>query len=63
MIARAIARHYAMLANRGVLNGVRILSGNRVDEISKLQNDFCDEVPGMRIRRGMCYFSVGHESK
>ncbi|UCE11007.1 MAG: beta-lactamase family protein [Candidatus Thorarchaeota archaeon] len=59
MTARAIARHYAMLAGHGELDGTRILSAARVDVIRALQTDDLDEVYGARIRRGLGYFLGG----
>lgn len=55
MSARAIARHYAMLAERGTLDGVRILSPERIDTMRALQTDAYDLVAGRRIRKGMGY--------
>jgi CubicO group peptidase (beta-lactamase class C family) len=37
MNARAIARHYAMLAGHGTVNGVRLLSPERVDQMRTCQ--------------------------
>jgi CubicO group peptidase (beta-lactamase class C family) len=37
MNARAIARHYAMLAGHGTVNGVRLLSPARVEEMRTCQ--------------------------
>ena len=37
MNARAIARHYAMLAGHGTVNGIRVLSSERVDLIRTCQ--------------------------
>lgn len=55
MSARAIARHYAMLAEGGQLDGVRILSTARIDQMRALQTDADDLVAGRRIRKGMGY--------
>jgi len=44
MSARAIARHYAMLAGYGTLDGVRILSPERIDIIRTCQTT---DVPGL----------------
>jgi CubicO group peptidase (beta-lactamase class C family) len=61
MNARAIARHYAMLANHGELDGVRILSPERVDIIRELQTDAADELFGGPERKGLGYFLGGPE--
>ncbi len=62
MNARAIARHYAMLAGHGELESVRILSAERVDLIRTLQTDDLDIVADSRIRKGMGYFLGGEEA-
>ena len=59
MNARAIARHYAMLAGLGELDGVRILSPERVEMMRTLQTDAHDLVADSRIRKGMGYFLGG----
>jgi CubicO group peptidase (beta-lactamase class C family) len=59
MNARAIARHYAMLAGHGELDGVRILSPERVEMMRTLQTDDFDLVADTRIRKGMGYFLGG----
>jgi CubicO group peptidase (beta-lactamase class C family) len=55
MNARAIARHYAMLACHGALDGVRILSEARIDTIRALQVNEEDAVSGGLARRGLGY--------
>lgn len=55
MSARAVARHYALLAERGTLDGVRILAPGRIDLMRSLQTDAEDVVVGRRIRKGMGY--------
>jgi CubicO group peptidase (beta-lactamase class C family) len=62
MNARAIARHYAMLAGFGELDGVRILSPERVEMMRTLQTDDLDIVADSRIRKGMGYFLGGAEA-
>jgi len=57
--ARAIARLYAMLGNGGTLDGKRLLSPARVEEISSLQTDAHDEVLGGRVRKGLGFFLGG----
>jgi CubicO group peptidase (beta-lactamase class C family) len=59
MNARAIARHYAMLAGHGELDGVRILSPERIDIIRALQTDAHDEMFQDRERKGLGYFLGG----
>ena len=59
MNARAIARHYAMLAGFGEIDGVRILSRERVEMLRTLQTDDLDIVADSRIRKGMGYFLGG----
>lgn len=55
MNARAIAKHYAMLANGGVLNGTRILSQRQIDLARRCHGDQQDCVLDMRLRRGLGY--------
>ena len=59
MNARAIARHYAALAAGGELEGVRILSAERVAEATALQTDARDEVMEMRNRKALGYMLGG----
>ena len=59
MNARAIARLYAMLACHGRLDGVRILSAERVDLIRALQTDAHDETFGRPARKGLGYILGG----
>ena len=61
MNARAIARHYAMLAGGGELDGVRVLSAERIDTIRALQTDAYDLVLDKALRRGLGYFLGGSE--
>lgn len=53
--ARSLARLYAMLAAGGVLDGVRVLSEERVRIATGLQTHDYDHVLGRRIRRGLVY--------
>lgn len=62
MNARAIARHYAMLAQDGALEGVRILSAERCKIIRALQTDAPDARSGMRRRRALGY-ALGGEAE
>jgi len=61
MNARAIARHYAMLAQGGTLAGVRILSPERVAEARALQTDVGLEEFGGLKRRALGY-TLGGET-
>jgi CubicO group peptidase (beta-lactamase class C family) len=55
MNARSLARHYAMLAAGGELDGVRILSPERIRAATELQSYELDEVYRVRVRRGLGY--------
>ncbi len=55
MSARGLARHYAMLANWGQLDGVRILPESRVRAAIELQSFEFDEVYWVRVRRSLGY--------
>jgi CubicO group peptidase (beta-lactamase class C family) len=59
MNARAIARHYAMLACGGALDGVRILAPERIDIIRAPRAIAWDEVFGGPKRVGLGYFLGG----
>ncbi|MBI4220806.1 MAG: beta-lactamase family protein [Chloroflexi bacterium] len=59
MNARAIARHYAMLAEGGILDGVRVLSRSTIDAARTLQTDDVDVVLERRARKGLGYFLSG----
>jgi CubicO group peptidase (beta-lactamase class C family) len=63
MNARAIARHYSMLACGGELEGTRILSAERIDVIRELQPADRDEVFGGPSRRGLGYALGGDYEK
>jgi CubicO group peptidase (beta-lactamase class C family) len=53
--ARGLARHYAMLANWGELDGVRVLPRARLCEAIELQSLEMDEIYRIRVRRGLGY--------
>ena len=55
MSARGLARHYAMLANWGELDGVRVLPEARVRAGIELQSFEWDEVYRVRVRRSLGY--------
>jgi CubicO group peptidase (beta-lactamase class C family) len=53
--ARSLARHYAMLAQGGQLDGVRLLSPERIRKASELHTDTLDEIYNVRVKRGLGY--------
>jgi CubicO group peptidase (beta-lactamase class C family) len=53
MSARGVARHYAMLANWGELDGVRILPEARIRAGMELQSFEWDEIYWVRVRRSL----------
>ena len=53
--ARSLARHYAMLAQGGELDGVRLLRPERIRIATELQTDAVDEYYRVSIRRGLGY--------
>jgi CubicO group peptidase (beta-lactamase class C family) len=55
MSARGLARHYAMLANWGELDGVRVLPEARIRAGIELQSFEWDEVYWVRVRRSLGY--------
>jgi CubicO group peptidase (beta-lactamase class C family) len=55
MSARGLARHYAMLANWGELDGVRILPEARIRAGIELQTFEWDEIYKVRVRRSLGY--------
>ncbi|MSQ08214.1 MAG: class A beta-lactamase-related serine hydrolase [Dehalococcoidia bacterium] len=55
MNARAIARHYAMFAGYGELDGARILSKRTVNLVRKVNTDEVDMVANRRVVRGLAY--------
>jgi CubicO group peptidase (beta-lactamase class C family) len=55
MSARGLARMYAMLANGGELDGVRVLSAEAIARATELQSYEFDEIYRVRIRRGLGY--------
>jgi CubicO group peptidase (beta-lactamase class C family) len=55
MSARGLARHYAMLANWGELDGVRILPETRIRAGIELQTFEWDEIYKIRVRRSLGY--------
>ncbi len=59
MSARTLARHYALLERGGELDGVRLLSPERVRLASELQFEGPDTVLGFPIRRALGYARGG----
>jgi CubicO group peptidase (beta-lactamase class C family) len=55
MSARGLARHYAMLANWGELDGVRIMPEDRIRAGIELQTFEWDEIYRVRVRRSLGY--------
>jgi CubicO group peptidase (beta-lactamase class C family) len=53
--ARGLARHYAMLANWGELDGVRVLPESRIRAGIELQSFETDEIYRIRARRALGY--------
>lgn len=53
--ARGLARHYAMLAGFGALDGVRILPAARIRAAIELQSFEMDEIYHVRTRRALGY--------
>jgi CubicO group peptidase (beta-lactamase class C family) len=53
--ARGLARHYAMLANWGELDGVRVLPEARILAAIELQSFEMDEIYKIRARRALGY--------
>lgn len=51
--ARGLARHYAMLANWGELDGVRVMPEARIRAGIELQSFETDEIYRIRVRRGL----------
>lgn len=59
MSARALARHYAMLAGFGTLGKTKVLSHERVEAARTKQTEDKDEVIGSPIPKGLGYFLGG----
>jgi CubicO group peptidase (beta-lactamase class C family) len=55
MSARGLARHYAMLANWGSIDGVRVLPEARIRAGIELQSYEWDEIYRIRARRALGY--------
>lgn len=58
--ARALAKMYGALANGGEIEGVQIVSKERLPEIHRLMTDSPDRVLMMPIRKGIGFFLGGH---
>ncbi len=59
MSARSLARHYAALGNGGELDGIRILSEERVRTATALQTDEVDQAIVQPVRKALGYFQSG----
>jgi CubicO group peptidase (beta-lactamase class C family) len=59
MNARAIARHYALLAGHGTLDGVRLLSPARVEEARALQVFEPGAILDGKLHKGLGYMLYG----
>jgi len=55
MTARALARHYALLSQGGTLDGVRLLSPERIRLATALHTDAVDELYKQPIKRSLGY--------
>jgi CubicO group peptidase (beta-lactamase class C family) len=53
--ARSLAKFYALLANGGQLDGVRMLSPERVQLVSQVQSYAMDEIYHVKVKRGLGY--------
>jgi CubicO group peptidase (beta-lactamase class C family) len=58
--ARSIARHYAMLANGGVLDGVRLLTPERIEMATTVQTEEVDLLAKVKVIRSMGYRLEGY---
>jgi CubicO group peptidase (beta-lactamase class C family) len=57
--ARALARMYAAFANGGAIDGVRLVSPERIPAMYRLMTDQPDRVITFRIRKGIGFFLGG----
>jgi CubicO group peptidase (beta-lactamase class C family) len=57
--ARSLARMYAALANGGEVDGVRLVSPERIEEMNACQIDSVDRVIMMPLRKGIGFFLGG----
>ena len=55
MTARGLAKHYALLAEGGTLDGVHLLTAERIRLAAELQTDAVDELYQQAIRRSLGY--------
>src|SRR5260221_2320622 len=62
MTPRALARHYAMLACGGELDGARVLSAGQIELASALQTGRRDEVFELPSRKGLGYMLGGEDA-
>lgn len=59
--AHALARMYGALANGGEIDGVRLMTPTRIDEMTRLMSDDLDVVLGMVSRKGIGFYLGGPE--
>ena len=57
--ARALARMYGALANGGEIDGVRLVSGERITEMQRVRTDQVDLVLGAPVRKDTGFFLGG----
>jgi CubicO group peptidase (beta-lactamase class C family) len=53
--ARSLARFYAMLAQGGELDGVRLLSPERIQMVAEVATYEMDEIYNVKVKRGLGY--------
>jgi len=59
--AHGLAKMYGALANGGMIDGVRIVSSDRVKDMYRLMTDEMDVVLGMPVRKGIGFMLGGVE--
>ena len=59
--AHGLAKMYGALANGGVIDGVRIVSSDRVQDMYRLITDEMDVVLGLPVRKGIGFMLGGVE--
>jgi CubicO group peptidase (beta-lactamase class C family) len=57
--ARALSRMYGALANNGTIDGVTLVSPERISEMQRLQTDDLDLVTQMPFRKNIGFFAGG----
>ena len=56
---RALARMYAVLANGGELDGVRLVSAERIPQMRRVMTEDVDRVLGTPVTKGIGFFCGG----